>query len=130
MRFTWIALPVLLVTLAGASTSAAAPPSMDEKPDHESETDYAVSSSTLPVAAMPSNSGEAQLARLGAAGKVRHDLPLGDVADPLNARPANQIRVRIRTVDRAGFEFIPELTRAVTGFLSSSTTACPPPSSR
>jgi hypothetical protein len=115
MRFTWIALPVVLMTLAGTGTSDARP-SANERSVRVSGTDRGASTSTLPVAAMPSNSGEARLARLSFEGKVRRGPPVGDVASSLDAAPGNLVRVRIRTVDHAGLQFIPELTRATLGF--------------
>jgi hypothetical protein len=131
MRFTWIALPVLYVALTGpGTTGAAALPSSDEVPDHEATTEYAASSSELPVAIMPSSSGETRLGRTETEAPSRHDGSLDHDADPLGVRSANVVRVLIRTVDRAGLAFIPEVTRATTGFLSSCTTACPPPASR
>ena len=126
MRFTWIALPVLLVTLTG--TSGASPPPADEASDRERVVERATSPMAAPIVALPSM-GEAQWKRLGAEGTERRDSH-PDAAAPPGSQRANQARVRIRTVDLAGTTFIPEITRATTGFLSSSTTACPPPASR
>ena len=125
MRFTWIALPVLLVTLTG--TSGASPPPADESSERERVVERAPTSTTASVAALPSAS-VFQWKRLGAE-QDRRD-PHSDAAAPPGSRRANQARVRFRTVDLAGTAFIPEITRATTGFLSSSTTACPPPASR
>ncbi len=126
MRFTWIALPVLLVTLTG--TSGASPPPADESSDRERVVERATSHTAAPVAALPSTR-EAQWKRLGAEEPERRDSH-PDGAAPPGPRRADQARVRIRTVDLAGTAFIPEITRANTGFLSSSTTACPPPATR
>ena len=126
MRFTWIALPVLLVALTG--TSGASPPPADESSDRERVVERAPSRTTAPVAVLPSTR-EAHWKRLGAEGTERRDSH-PDAAAPPGSQRANQARVRIRTVDLAGTAFIPEVTRATTGFLSSSTTACPPPASR
>src|SRR5688500_2577002 len=122
MRFTWIALPVLLVTLTGAS--GASPPPADEASDRERVVERATSPTAAPIVALPST-GEAQWKRLGAEETERRGSHPDAVAPP-GSRRANQARVRIRTVDLAGTAFIPEITRATTGFLSSSTTACPP----
>jgi hypothetical protein len=130
MRFTWIALSVLLLALASHGTSAAVPSSTDALPDPETATRYGALSSELPVAVMPAASGETRLARVGSEVASRYDASLDCEGDPLGARSARAICVRIRTVDRAGLAFLPELTRATTGFLSSCTTACPPPASR
>ncbi len=126
MRFTWIALPVLLVALTG--TSGASPPPADESSDRERVVERAPSRTTAPVAVLPSTI-EARSKRLGTEETDRRQSHL-DAASPPGSRRANQARVRIRTVDLAGTAFIPEVTRATTGFLSSSTTACPPPASR
>lgn len=125
MRFTWIALPVLLVTLTG--TSGASPPPADEASDRERVVEHAPSPPQAPVAALPSMTG-VQWKRLGTTEAERRDSQLDGSAPP-GSRRAAQARVRIRTVDRAAMTFIPEVTRATTGFLSSSTTACPPPAS-
>jgi len=125
MRFTWIALPVLLVTLTG--TSGASPSPADESSGPERVVERGTCRTTAPVAILPSTT-EARWKRLGAEETERRDQPL-DSAPP-GSRRANQARVRIRMVDLAGTAFIPEITRATTGFLSSSTTACPPPASR
>ena len=126
MRFTWIALPALLVALTG--TSGASPPPTDDASDRERVVEHAPASPAAPAAALPSTR-EATGQRLGAdeAGR-RH--PRADGAAPPGSRRANQARVLIRRVDLTGLSFIPEITRATTGFLSSSTTACPPPASR
>ena len=126
MRFTWIALPVLFMALASHGTSAAVPSSTDAVPEPETAAGYAASSSELPVAVMPAASGKTRLAPELAS---RHDATLDREGDPLGARSASVVCVRIRTVDRAGLTFIPELNRATTGYLSSCTTACPPPAS-
>lgn len=128
MRFTWIALPVLIVALASHGTSAV-PSSTDPVPEPETAAGYAASSSELPVAVMPAASGKTLLARVGSELASRHDATLDRERDALGERSASVVCVRIRTVDRAGLTFIPELTRATTGFLSSCTTACPPPAS-
>jgi hypothetical protein len=132
MRFTWIALPIVLVALSGAGTASDAAPLEDGKRDRHTERDYAAATvsptAAAPIVALPSPSGESQLLRLFPAVKVRRGLPLG--GDPPGTRRTLQARVMIRTVDRAGLAFIPEVNRATTGFLSSSTTACPPPSIR
>ena len=125
MRFTWIALPALLVALTG--TSGASPPPADESSDPERVVERAASPRTAPVAVLPSL-GEAQWKRLGPTEQERRDSG-PDGALPPGSRRASQARVRIRTVDLAGTAFLPEITRATTGFLSSSTTACPPPAS-
>ena len=125
MRFTWIALPVLLVALTG--TSGASPPPADESSDRERVVERATSRTTAPIAALPSMR-EARWRRLGAAETERRDSH-PDGAAPPGSRRATQARVRIRAVDLAGTAFIPEITRATTGYLSSSTTACPPPAS-
>lgn len=125
MRFTWIALPVLLVTLTG--TSGASPPPADEASDRERVVERATSRTAIPIAALPSMR-EVEWKRLGAGEQGRRD-SRPDAAAPPGSRRANLARVRIRTVDLAGTAFIPEITRATTGFLSSSTTACPPPAS-
>lgn len=126
MRFTWIALPALLVTLAG--TSGASPPPPDDASDRERVVEHAPSSPATRDAALPSTR-EATGQRLGAeeTGR-RHARP--DGAAPPGSRRADQARVLIRRVDLTGTSFIPEITRATTGFFSSSTTACPPPASR
>ena len=126
MRFTWIALPVLLVTLTG--TSGASPPPADEASDRERVVERAATPAAAPVAALPSMR-ESEWKRLGAAEEGRRDAR-PDAAAPPGSSRADQARVRIRTVDLAGTAFIPEITRATTGFLSSSTTACPPPANR
>jgi hypothetical protein len=126
MRFTWIALPVLLVTLTG--TSGASPPPADESSDRERVVERASSPAAVPVAALPATR-ESQWKRIGAADQERRDAR-PDAAAPPGSRRADQASVRIRTVDLAGTAFIPEITRATTGFLSSSTTACPPPDNR
>lgn len=123
MRFTWIALPALLVALTG--TSGASPPPADEEPSgRERLVERATSSTRAPIVALPAT-GEASWKRLGAAEPERREAH-PDGAAPPGSR-ANRARVMIRTVDLAGTAFIPEITRATTGFLSSSTTACPPP---
>jgi hypothetical protein len=126
MRFTWIALPVLLVTLTG--TSGASPPPADESSDRERVVERAASPAATSVAVLPSMR-ESDWKRLGAGDEKRRDGRF-DAAAPPGSRRADQARVRIRTVDLAGTAFIPEITRATTGFLSSSTTACPPPANR
>jgi hypothetical protein len=78
---------------------------------------------------MPAASGKTRLARVGSELASRHDPALDREGDPPGARSASVICVRIRTVDRAGLAYIPKLTRATTGFLSSCTTTCPPPAS-
>jgi hypothetical protein len=125
MRFTWIALPVLLVTLTGAS--GASPSPADESSGPERVVERATCRTTAPVAVLPSTT-QARWKRLGVEDTERRESHL-DAAAPPGSRRANQARVRIRTVDLAGTAFIPEITRATTGFLSSSTTACPPPAS-
>src|SRR5688572_3751500 len=125
MRFTWIALPVLLVALTG--TSSASPPPADEPSDRERVVERGTSPTAAPVVALPSII-EDQWKRLGAGEQERRD-SCPDRGAPPGSRRANQARVRIRTVDLAGTAFLPEITRATTGFLSSSTTACPPPAS-
>jgi hypothetical protein len=132
MRFTWIALPIVLVALSGAGAAGDAAPIEDGKQGRHPGKDYTASSATpttsAPVVALPSTSGESQLLRLFPAVRIRGGLPYG-AALP-GTRRAAQARVRIRTVDRAGLAYIPEINQATTGFLSSSTTACPPPYSR
>ena len=122
MRFTWIALPVLLVALTG--TSSASPPPADEASDRESVVERAASPRTSPIAALPAWK-EAERDRLDGLERERRE-PEG--AAPPGSQ-ADQARVLIRTVDLAGTDFLPKITRATTGFLSSTTTACPPPAS-
>jgi hypothetical protein len=126
MRFTWIALPALLVTLAG--TSGASPPPPDDASDRERVVEHVPGSPAAPAAALPSTR-ETTGQRLGAEEADRRR-SRRDGAAPPGSRRANQARVLIRRADLAGTSFIPEITRATTGFLSSSTTACPPPPSR
>ena len=132
MRFTWIALPIVLVALSGTGTASDAAPAEDGGRERYRGKDYAASvptsSSEAPVVALPSASGESQLLRLFPAVRVRGGVSLSGVLP--GASGTIQARVRIRTVDREGLAFIPEINRATTGFLSSSTTACPPPSIR
>ena len=132
MRFTWIALPIVLVALSGSGTASDAAPATDGGKDRQRGKDYTASSTSsssyAPFVALPSTSGESQLLRLFPTVKIRRTAPL--TGDLPGTRRTNQARVRIRTVDRAGLAFIPEINRATTGFLSSSTTACPPPSTR
>src|SRR5687767_669467 len=119
MRFTWIALPALLVALTGTSGTSP-PPAEEESSDGERVVERATPHTPTPVAALPSML-EAQWKRLGTADSERRDTH-PDGAAPPGSRRANQARVRIRTVDLAGTAFIPEITRATTGFFSSSTT--------
>jgi hypothetical protein len=127
MRFTWIALPVLFMALASHGATAAATSADDALPDPETGTTYVASSSELPVAMIPASSGETRLVRGGSQVARHDDAPVRE-GDPLGVRSASAVCVRMRTVDRAGLAFIPELTLATTGFLSACTTACPPPS--
>jgi hypothetical protein len=131
MRFSWIALPLLVSTLAGAEGAPVASPGTGGGPGGEAGTHYAGSAMALPIVAMPSTVGDMELARLGVQRQVRPDHPV-ETEDVVNAgeRRTRDARVRIRSIDRTGFDFLPGLTRALTGFLSSCTTACPPPSSR
>ncbi|HKY61033.1 MAG TPA: hypothetical protein VJP59_08485 [Gemmatimonadota bacterium] len=131
MRFSWLALPILLSTLAGAGGVPVATLEAGEPSAGETATHYAGSAMAVPFVAMPSTAGDAQLTRLGPQRQVRPDHPATiDEAQIPGGPPAREARVRIRSSDRAGFEFLPDLTRAITGSLSSRTTACPPPSSR
>lgn len=129
MRFSWIALPLLLATMTGVGRAESAPPVPDSPPS-DAGAQYGRSFMALPSVAMHSMVGDTQLARLGLQRRVRPDHPVKteDLAIP-GGRPAREARVWIRSIDRTGFDFLPGLTRAITGSDSSSTTVCPPPSS-
>lgn len=129
MRFSWVALSFLLATITGDLRANSTPLAPDAPPS-DAGTQYARSLMALPSVAMPSTVGNTQLARLGLQRHVRpeHPVKTEDLAIS-GGRPAREARVWIRSIDRTGFEFLPGLTRAINGFLSSSTTVCPPPSS-
>ena len=129
MRFSWLALPILLSTLAGAQGAPAAAPEVEEA-DAEAGTSYVGSAMAVPLVAMHSTAGDAQLTRLGSQRQVRPDHPVEvDEVQIPGGPPAREARVRIRSTDRTRSDFLPSLTRAITGSLSSRTTACPPPRS-
>lgn len=131
MRFSWVALPLLVATLAGAEGAAAPSPETGNEPRGVAGTHYACSVMALPIVAMPSTVGDIERARLGLQRQVRPDHPV-ETQDVLNAgeRRTRDARVQVRSINRTGFDFLPGLTRSLTGFLSSCTTTCPPPSSR
>jgi hypothetical protein len=128
MRFTWIALPLLVATLATPGTSAGV--SADEGPDRASDTEITGSASSLPVAAMPSPGSEVQIKKISSEPQSRHAYVPGEESDPPEHRPASLARVRIRAADRTALTFLPDLARELNGLISACTTACPPPESR
>jgi hypothetical protein len=130
MRFTWIALPLLLASLAAPSPPAAASPAAEDGRDRAAGTGFARSTTSVPVAAMPSSGSEGPIKKITGEPQARHAHAPGDECDPPERRPANLARVRIRAADRAGLAFLPDLARELNGLLSACTTACPPPSSR
>lgn len=129
MRFTWIALPLLLATLAPASSVTAAPDA-DREPERTSATDFVRFGTSVPDVAMPAPGREAPSSRMESDARGRRDEPPGSDRDPAERRPSAMLRVRILAADRATFAFLPDLTRELNGVLSSCATACPPPSSR
>ena len=129
MRFTWIALPLLLATLANPGPTAAASPE-EEGRDRASGTEFAGSAPSVPVAAMPAPGSEVQLKKISGDSPTRHAYVPGEESDPPEHRPASLARVRIRAADRAAMAFLPDLARELNGLLSACTTACPPPESR
>lgn len=128
MRFTWIALPLLLATLAAPGAAAAA--SAEDDRDLASGTDFANSASSVPVAAMPAPGSEIQIRKISGESPTRHGHVPGEETDPPEHRPASLTRVRIHAADRAALAFLPDLARELNGLLSACTTACPPPESR
>ncbi|HET9333393.1 MAG TPA: hypothetical protein VFQ21_07410 [Gemmatimonadota bacterium] len=128
MRFTWIALPLLLATLA--TPGAAAAPSAEGDRDGASRTDFASSASSVPVAAMPAPGSEISIKKISGDSPTRHAHVPGEESEPPEHRPASLARVRIRAADRAAMAFLPDLARELNGLLSACTTACPPPESR
>ena len=128
MRFTWIALPLLLATLGTPGASAAV--SAEEGPDPASDTEFAGSTSSLPVAAMPSSGSEVQIKKISSEPQTRYAHRPGEESDPPEHRPARLARVAMRAADRATLAFLPDLARELNGLISACTTACPPPESR
>ena len=127
MRFSWIALPLLLSTLGGVEGVPIAPARTGVHAT-DTGTHYVGSAMALHPVAMPSTAGATELTRLGTHRLTRLVPPGGAQDLDVAGGPSRDARVRIRSVDRAGLDYLPELTRALTGFVSSRTTGCPPPS--
>jgi hypothetical protein len=128
MRFTWIALPLLLATLA--TPGSAAPAAPEEGRDPASDTEFAGSAASLPVAAIPSPGSEVQLRKITGEPQARHAHVPGEEPDLPGRRPASLARVRIQAADRAALDFLPDLARELNGLISACTTVCPPPENR
>ena len=127
MRFTWIALPLLL---AGLVTPAGAAPSpMEDGPDRADGLGFAHSRSSVPVVAMPA-SGRVAPMTIDGEPRTRHQSALGEDTEPPDRRPSRVTTVRMCAANRATLAFLPDLARELNGLLSACTTACPPPSSR
>ena len=128
MRFTWIALPLLLATLA--TPGAAEPASSEDDPARTSDTEFAGSAASLPVAAIPASGSEVRIKKIVGESQSRFAHVPGEEPDLPGHRPASLVRVRIQAADRAAMDFLPDLARELNGLLSACTTACPPPESR
>jgi len=130
MRFSWIALPVLIATLAGAGAAGAGSPSGEDPSARQSDADYPVSTVEPPVVALPAPTGDVRWEWLDAQRRGRPNHPVGAGLAVPGDLPAREVRLLGHSIYRAELDFVPELTRAMIGFLSSCTTVCPPPSSR
>ncbi|MGH7565463.1 MAG: hypothetical protein ACREK2_01405 [Gemmatimonadota bacterium] len=117
---------MVFATLVGVASSSSAP-APSAAPDLPSDNDYAASTLAPPIVAMPSSAGEAKLEWLGAERRMRPGLPPDTKLDVPGESAAREARLLGHTIDRAELDFSPELRRAVNGFLSASTTSCPPP---
>lgn len=128
MRFTWIALPLLLAGLA--TPAGAAPSPMEDGTGRADDLGFVHSRSSVPVAAMPASGREAPSKTIAGEPRTRHQPVLGQDAEPPDRRPSRVTRVRMCAANRAALAFLPDLARELNGLLSACTTACPPPSSR
>lgn len=127
MRFTWIALPLLFATLGGTPAALAAPcdDGADERDrrratvidvGHRGEaTGLSSDAHWLQIALSPQGTirlGEADTTQDGAASETPSSM---------------RARVQWRTMRVVSLDFTNRLRHSVNGFLSSYSTACPPP---
>jgi hypothetical protein len=110
MRFTWVALPVLLATLAPAPGAA----STEENADDEQSR-----SPVVRVAAEVARPSQGPSRQLAAETIVR---------DPsLDGSSSASADVHLRVIRVASLDFSTRVCHSVSGFLPSYSTACPPP---
>lgn len=125
MHFAWILVPLLLAPL----NRHAADPLPGGSPVADRHPEYALATTDLPVALLPSGTTKLEVGQ-GSCKVSERDRtgPQPTTGEGIQRRSTAHLLVRLRTLCRAGLDFTPDLTRRFTGFLSSHTTACPPPS--
>jgi hypothetical protein len=125
MRFTWIALPVLLATL----TAPARMTTPDEADDDERSRPPAHAAvEARPSAALPSHPvGMEEVLEVARNAGRRRVEGATTVAEESGAAPAGVAAVHLRLLRVESLDFTSRLSHAVSGCLPSYATVCPPP---
>ncbi len=124
MRFTWVALPILLTAIGPAAPAASALTPLDDEETRRAPSLGAAQERHLAVSTLFAGVGtprpsEARGRRLE--GEIAADEESEETSPVAGAEP------RLRQVGIAWLEFHTHLAHALSGFLPSYSTACPPP---
>lgn len=128
MRFTWVALPVLLATLAPASGGGA----VAEEPadDERSRTPVVrVTAETDPSPVRPWTVVDLEVAQ-PSQGSGRRHLEAAETIDrgpSVDGSSSESAHVHLRVMRVASLDFSTRISHSLSGFLPSYSTACPPP---
>lgn len=125
MRFTWIALPILLTTLAPAAPAETV---VDDRAEDEKAALVGTAATHVPLEIRPASPGEAEVAQPSETSARRLDASQTTAEEDAggDARTPNPT-VRLRALQASCRDFSSRLSHSLTGFLSSYSTACPPP---
>lgn len=125
MRFTWVALPILLTAIGPAAPAASAVQPLEDDDARRVAAlaaqgeDLAVSSPFARRGVQLPESSELLARRID--GETPADEESEETSTAVSAEP------RLRQVGIAWLEFHTHLAHALSGFLPSYSTACPPP---
>lgn len=124
MRFTWVALPILLTAIGPAAPAASALTPLDDEEARRAPSLGAAQENHLAVSTL---FARVAMSRPSYALGRRFEGEISADEENEETSPAASAEPRLRQVGIAWLEFHTHLAHALSGFLPSYSTACPPP---